>query len=674
MTTGKTNCFKSIPLIINPRGAAAIAFFVPIIIYFIFRINLAPLFNIDARFVVGSSNMDISTVFSGNPYQYRPLSLLLEAKIGYLYKLYGTNYHTDVIGIIAVLHGLLSLLIYGICFNYCRCKLTSLLASFLYMFSVAGIDATWHNLFSAFMIGPILATCLAVFAYQQFCVITNRWRWFWLAAFIISCLIAPWFRELGYVPAATVFAIELLHSLKKRSLFFLLPGILFMHALIPKALPSLLGLYHGPIKFMFREGNINTNIFSPSLNTANDSGFWWVISSLIRRDTAGFIINEIPPLLWLCIIPVIAHTTVTTFLHLFSRVYGKGQFQPQRITEQEGLNLTSPADFRIAYWVGVSMVFIILLFLIHSILAINLVGATTVRFLPFIFLVLLTLLATLRFGILFPVWFMVTVPSLMLLGANEEIHTAFAMPPFVIICSLYCRELVSSLFNLRLSLLRQIFSVCIGAALAIVFFDHISNVATSFFDIQSITTSHQRISRWLEDNAQDRAVIFTDFGAASDIFYMLKPSSQGYKFEPTSYEIIGGSPNTPQLDIIQQAVAKKRKVYYIHLKTYSTDQSLPLPVNAIKKLATFEVDNFGFMLDPLRFAVDKQRYPRRFVPSEWDNSYGWVGYGTSRFIWCAEIEIYKLMESKAATLDVLSFKNPNRSSLPPKEAGDDAVF
>ena len=79
-------------------------------------------------------------------------------------------------------------------------------------------------------------------------------------------------------------------------------------------------------------------------------------------------------------------------------------------------------------------------------------------------------------------------------------------------------------------------------------------------------------------------------------------------------KLLADRPILPQLDIIQQAVAKKRKVYYIHLKTYSTDQSLPLPVNAIKKLATFEVDNFGFMLDPLRFAVDKQRYPRRFVP------------------------------------------------------------
>ena len=42
-----------------------------------------------------------------------------------------------------------------------------------------------------------------------------------------------------------------------------------------------------PIKFMFREGNINTNIFSPSLNTANDSGFWWVISSLYAGIQRG---------------------------------------------------------------------------------------------------------------------------------------------------------------------------------------------------------------------------------------------------------------------------------------------------------------------------------------------------------------------------------------------------
>ena len=107
----------ALPLAINHWGIAAIAFFVPMIVYFIFRINLAPLFEIDAKFVVGSYNIDISTVFSGNPYHYRPLSLLLEAKIGYLYKLYGTKYHTDIIGIIAVLHGLLSLLIYGICFH-----------------------------------------------------------------------------------------------------------------------------------------------------------------------------------------------------------------------------------------------------------------------------------------------------------------------------------------------------------------------------------------------------------------------------------------------------------------------------------------------------------------------------------------------------------------------------
>jgi len=658
---------------INNWVPAVIAFLVPMVIYFIFRINLAPLFNFDARTVVGSSNVALTSVFSGSPYAYRPLSVFLETKIGYLYKLFGSKYHAEVVAVVSLLNGLLSFLIYKICANYSRNKFAGLLASFLYMFSVAAIAATWHNLFSAFMLGPLLTTCGAIFSYQQFRSTTNGWRWFWLAVFIISCLIAPWFREMGYIPAATVLIVELSRSFRKFSLFFLIPGVLSLHALLPKALPAMFGLYNGPVKFMFSEGNIGTNIFSPSLNSVTESGLWGLLSTLICRNRAGFIINELPPLLWLCIIPFIAYTTVVSLLDfLRRRSCRKNKYQSPPATRGEGPKLVS-WPLRIVCWFSGSIVLILFLFLLHSMLAINIVDSAIVRFLPFIFLMLFMFFAALRFGSLFSVWFMVTIPSLMLLGSNEEIHTAFAIPPLAIICSLYFVELIRCLSNLRKSVLREIFTISTGLVFTLALLDHSSNIAMSFLAVQSINTSHQRISCWLKDNTQGRAVIFTDFGAAADIFYLLKPADQGYKFEPTSYEIIGGSPDTPQLDIIHRAIADGRKVYYIHLKTYSRDQYLPLPIDALKKCITFEVDNFGFMLDPLRFLVDKHRFPRRFVPSEWDNSYGWVGFGKNRFIWRSEIEIYELVGSNAGKLDISSFKNPNRWSLPPKEAGDEAV-
>lgn len=657
------------PFLISSWGAAAVAFFVPMVVFLIFRINLEPLINSDPKFMVGCTPMSIPQVFSGSPDHYRPLSLFFETNIGYLYRLYGDKYHFCVLAIVAILNGLLSLSIYGICFNYCKDKIASLSASFLYVFSVAGIDATWHNLFSAFMLGPLLATCIAIFAYQQFRTMNDGLRWFWLIVFIVSCLIAPWFRELGYVPAATVFLVEILCSFKKRSLFFLLPGALFAHALVPKALPAFLGWYHGPLEFVFREGNINTNIFSPLVNRMSHSG-WSSLSSLIHGHTAGFVINEMPPLLWLSIIPVVVYISLPLFLRLIpQRAHGNHRWQPPPSNEEERDESMSLVG-RIV--LGISGILLLAVFLLSFTLGIMdpiLIKHSAAKPFSLIFLMLFTLFSMLRFGLLFPVWLSVTIPSIMLLATNHEIHTAFVVLPLAIICSLYLKELFHIFLHSRIGLLRQVVTLLVVIALTVAFFDHVSNFVTSFFDLKSITTAHKRIAKWFGDNVPAHSVVFRDFDAGSDIFYMLK-SSSGYKYVPTTYEIIGGSPSIPQLDIIHRARLENRKVYYMHLRTYTHDMYLPMPVEALKKRASFEVDNYGFMVDPLRFAVDQRRFPRRHIPSEWDNSYGWVGFGKDRFVWRAEIEIYELIESNLNLLYMPSLRNPTRDLLPPKEAND----
>jgi len=110
---------------------AAIAFLVPAIIFFVFRFELFPIFNSDATFVFAAQDIDLSTAFSYrfNNMNFRPLSVFLEMRIGYLYKAYGEQFHTIVVSIVALLNGLLSLLVYEICFNYSRSRSTSLLAS-----------------------------------------------------------------------------------------------------------------------------------------------------------------------------------------------------------------------------------------------------------------------------------------------------------------------------------------------------------------------------------------------------------------------------------------------------------------------------------------------------------------------------------------------------------------
>jgi len=643
----------SIPL--STAQAAFLAFAVAAIIFFVFRIGLFPIAEHDARAAGGGPHIfDQSTgIFSAerNLKDYRPLGYYLMYEIGNLYAHYNDLYHPYVVFLASLLNGLLSLLIFGICHHQTRSTAISLAASFLYVFAGAGIVSGWLQLFGATMVPIHLAILGSIFSYLKFRTAPKPVCWYWLIPFVVLCVIGPWFRESAYLGPAVVLIVELFRLPKTRSPFIFFAALLVAHSIAPNALTSLLGLYTGPVTFMFGQATV-----SQYLGTVSWSQF-----------AAGRVINEIPPLLWAVLLPVIAWSAAQTLPKVFSRTFWNNLTEAQPFINLSHDENVKSRNLPIGIIIGVT-VFLLNLYLIHPIFRIDL-GAPLPLFLPFLFLISLAFFTALRFGLLFPIWLLGALPPLILVNGFGPRMASVAVVPLAIICALYIGELFQLLSKIPKNKIRNLIYSFHYVALALVVMDHLGNAPSSFLALKNLNTGHRAIGNWIRHNVPKGSTIFGDFGAHTDPFFLTGGPDLTYVHRPLgAYKLLGFAPDTPQLETIQKAIEQEQDVYYLNLASYSTDYPGPLPVKAMKRLATFRINNLRFELDPLRRFIDKTRSGRSLIHGEWDNTYKWLGWGADPSIWKAEINIYQLDMSKAKTLTESSFFDLARSAVP-REAG-----
>ena len=227
-------------LIGTPRNAAVFSFLFTAIVFAIFRSGQYPFISLEWYTLSNSPIYTELNIFNFLDQKYyfgnfRPLNRLVAGQIGGAYREYGLGFYWMWIPVYSLLVGLLSALIFGIAHIFSRKILTGLLAVFIFTFSIANIASTWHNIYWAFFLAPYILICSGIFAYLRYRQSGTAWPW--LPLFAASCLLAPWFREIGYLPAAVVFGVELVRMIHKRSFFILLPGALLAHALFPRAIP-----------------------------------------------------------------------------------------------------------------------------------------------------------------------------------------------------------------------------------------------------------------------------------------------------------------------------------------------------------------------------------------------------------------------------------------------------
>ena len=183
--------------------------------------------------------------------------------------------------------------------------------------------------------------------------------WYWLVPFVVLCVIGPWFREYTYLGAAVVLMVELFRLPKTRSLFIFFAALLVAHSIAPNALASLLGLYTGPVTFIFGHETVSQYL-------GTDVSWSQFFNDKTRKDAAGRLINEIPPLLWAVLLPVIAWSAAQTLPKVFSRAFWNNLTESQPfINLSHGENVKS-RNLPIGIIIGVT-VFLLNLYLIHHI-------------------------------------------------------------------------------------------------------------------------------------------------------------------------------------------------------------------------------------------------------------------------------------------------------------------
>ncbi|MCD4830502.1 MAG: hypothetical protein K8R02_01690 [Anaerohalosphaeraceae bacterium] len=589
---------------------AGIFITVVLIIYLLFWIFTGPgeFYGSDRGhlFLVGNGSPSFLDCFKiGQTDRYRPLAIYVEGlltSIATSRRLAGWYFLVTLNG---VLLGLATYLFYRITLLLTKLQPVAILASVLLLFSNATIAVPWTVLFSVFYIAPILLIYAMLHGYLMY---KKSGIILWLLPVIICGILAPWFREIGVLGAMIIFGVEAFIFLRKPNVFIILPLLLLVHGLFSTAVPSLLGLYLGGIRFVFCGPEIQANFPILVVN-------WW---------RTGRVLNEIAPILW---IPVVGGAAVFLYRFMHSRPDMRKIYDSLLC----GNCFTGPLEQsgkENKFAKNSTKVFVLLSITAFALMFVNTASpeASGLQLRPEILLILfvavLSIISALRIGLFVFFWFFVQLTILIKQPHNFEAHLVFIIPAICIIASVWIVDLWAILTEYKNKGRFKVLWIVVGIVIITGCLVQVQNVYLGFKTVRNIAVRSQQTGDWFKENVPPKSVIFVNSFPAFEILHRA-----GWIHDVRWISIAGPITHCPdyrsitdykeQLEYVKKAYDQGRGVYYFLVTSKNFCGPYSIPKKGIEDIKVWTIRLPQSSLDPLRYFMCKPMYMQVFAPFQW---------------------------------------------------------
>jgi len=620
-------------------------------IVFIFRLNLGSPFGGDligiffgagsGRLVDALSLETLKACFLSSEGMYRPLSSYISSILAALSNQQYPIFHLLNIFILASLNGLLALLVFKIVQVYSKSTQTSIITTFLFIFSIPSITSSWYQFFGVSQLPTIICVCLAIYAYLKY---KDKKESKWVFLYIVFTLIGPWLRQYGSLPALIIIVNEVFTQKRKKIdwVFLLVSTLMSLHGIFPTVVVKLIGLYQGEIK----------SIFSQDAMTAS-----LVLHGGINWARFGILFASFSPILWVLVVFL-----VVTWLTL----NGNYNQNMMRITEEEvkldskfnyaslfSVFVRSIGKYYINLKITIAIGVVAALIASFSVVFSNDTPDTFWQAFPVItFFLFVCLVTSLRFGIFVPIWLITATMPILKSLVNAEIHNVYVMMPIAITIGLWVGKLniFKSIENQKDKLLNFVTVGILFLSLA----DQFQNVPSAYFTQKRLIDGHREIVSWIENNVEQGSAILGNFFPMIEIIKPLSESKsiQGYWIVENSP--INQSPKYPtihkyedQTDKINEISNNGKSVYYLLLYSENSDGQYLLPRAELKELKKFRVKGKYLFIDPIKHFVGYPISYQFLGYADWLSSYETLpvnGKGFFNRSWQADFIFYKLVK------------------------------
>jgi hypothetical protein len=549
---------------------------------------------------------------------YRPLSAYIETNVAHIYFAHGDRYHILIIAASSVLNALSITLIYLIGRHFASAS-AALAGALFYMFSVANLVGNWIELFSVFQLGPQLCALISIYAYLQY---RSTGRKIWFLPFAIGAIVGPWLREIGILAALVPFCMEafavVLRKRRPDAMLFV-SGLGLAHGLFPNALSSFLGIYPGPIRFVFSLGD------APALQQPG---------TLIWARF-GRMIVQFPIILWLIVIGTLFHyvsgLSKLSWIEKYKVLIGGFVSQPVAFTKSVLRENRSSTFLRWTLIALLSLSFLGL-FLPSFSEGVKWLGA-------FIFLFLA--LSTLKFGALLPLWFAAALYPILKFADIHEMHHVHAVAPLSLIFGLWFVSAVEWLGSAKMAI-----KILAGVAISIGVLDHVQGYSAAHFVKQQMNDWHQNMADWMVAHVEKDSVVFTNTASTAEVFYRSNHHIDPRWIitgEPLPHERFRAIPSVAQqIREIEKAKLEGKSVYYLLLVSENTHDSWMPPQGRYSEVHRFGYNLHYLALDPLRYLVARPPFYHYFGATVWKWSYEKWNSSLSQTRWPVRFVLFKL--------------------------------
>ncbi|MEW6386040.1 MAG: hypothetical protein AB1491_00770 [Thermodesulfobacteriota bacterium] len=506
----------------------------------------------------------------------------------------------------------------------------ALVAAVLYQSAMATIVSV-YTLFSLPYLLVTIFMVTALYAYLQY---KDSGKWVWLAAYLLLGVLGSWTREFPAAVPFIVGAAEILTYQGRRSLITLAASaLLSAHCLYPAFLPWLVGLNQGRVFGLLAMGKTQFHTVA-----------------IPNWDLSGFVYVQFPPVLWLL--------TVMAILLSIWRWQGTA----------EGTRNAS-----LSWWAG------LLLRMVPAsekarqvlkILAIWLTGAVTLAFIyvfyvgnaglqhfmylrwgpAFLLFPVMVALASLRFQVLAPVYFLALLLGVMRVRV-AEIHLTFLLPPLAIMLTQWVRELFLMLKENRDIWPRRLALTAVALLFGIGLADQLLNLPATSLIQKELVKKNQEMGLWLKNHLPKHSILIANFFYYTDLYYY-----SDRHFDP--YESVENNPFGPakviftdnQMENLLKRNEGIRPVFLMEAEhpylsgyqNYHSHKWVRNPPGKLEKVAGFSLRQSYYYADPLKFFTPRYwisfpGYMDWFIDYWWDNSSSFF----RREIYC-DYQLYRL--------------------------------